>query len=129
MTAHAGAGAVTGQEMMTMSTIAATPTKLRNGSWGAKVQGTVRTGDTVQITARSGNSWTATVQKVVWSGEGVAIVATESTDRPRSRNYDPDRFNGYGAARGGYRRACKTDGNCSSFGSGRSCGGYDCDGY
>ena len=41
-----------------------------------------------------------------------------------------DKFNGYGAARrGGYARACKTGGNCSSFGSGRSCGAPDCDGY
>lgn len=26
------------------------------------------------------------------------------------------------------RAACITGGNCSSFGYGRSCGGYDCDG-
>jgi hypothetical protein len=31
--------------------------------------------------------------------------------------------------RAAYRRACVTGGNCSSFGSGRSCGGHDCDGY
>ena len=45
------------------------------------------------------------------------------------RGWDPDRFNGYGAPRGGYRKSCPTGGNCSSFGSGRSCGAYDCDGY
>jgi hypothetical protein len=28
-----------------------------------------------------------------------------------------------------HRQACVTDGNCSSFGDGRSCGGYDCDGW
>jgi len=33
------------------------------------------------------------------------------------------RTNAYG------RRACVTGGNCSSFGTGRDCGGYDCDGY
>src|SRR3990172_7748108 len=41
------------------------------------------------------------------------------------------------ARRGGYarpsivggRRSCITGGNCSSFGDGRDCGGYDCDGY
>ena len=27
------------------------------------------------------------------------------------------------------RPACITGGNCSSFGTGRDCGGYDCDGY
>lgn len=93
----------------------ATPTKLRDGSWGAKVAGKVAKGDVVTIQARSGKTWQATVSRVVWTGDGVSIVATES-DRPQSR----------GGRRG---RACITDGNCSSFGSGRSCGGYDCDGY
>jgi len=46
-----------------------------------------------------------------------------------NQTYDPQKFNGYGASRGGYRRACITGGNCSSFGSGRSCGGHDCDGH
>ena len=49
--------------------------------------------------------------------------------RRASRNWDPDAFAGYGRPRGAYRRACRTDGNCSSMGSGRSCGGHDCDGY
>jgi len=36
---------------------------------------------------------------------------------------------GYGRSRYGRRKACVSDGNCSSFGAGRSCGGHDCDGY
>lgn len=31
--------------------------------------------------------------------------------------------------RSGGRKSCVTDGNCSSFGSGKSCGGHDCDGF
>ena len=27
------------------------------------------------------------------------------------------------------RRECITGGNCSSFGTGRSCGAHDCEGY
>jgi hypothetical protein len=109
----------------------ATPTKLKNGAWGARVQGQVGIGDSVKIVTKSGKSWTATVEKVVWQGDGVTLCATSSAPRSSSqaRNYDPERFNGYGAPRGGYRKACKTGGNCSSFGSGRSCGGYDCDGF
>jgi hypothetical protein len=110
---------------------AATPTKLRSG-WGAKVQSEdVAVGQVVTITTKAGKSWQARVTKVVWSGDGTSLCETASLDRSasRSRNYDPERFNGYGAPRGGYRRACKTDGNCSSFGSGRSCGGHDCDGF
>lgn len=34
-----------------------------------------------------------------------------------------------GAYQGRRGKACITGGNCSSFGSGRSCGGHDCDGY
>lgn len=44
------------------------------------------------------------------------IAASVTPARPNGR---------YG--RGG--KECVSDGNCSSFGSGRSCGGHDCDGY
>lgn len=47
----------------------------------------------------------------------------------RGSNWDPNRFNGYGRRRGGYVKSCISGGNCSSIGSGRSCGGHDCDGY
>lgn len=112
----------------------ATPAKLKSGAWGARVPSTsVEVGESIEIRAKSGKTSTATVSAVVWRGSDVTLVATASLDRPasagRGRNYDPDRFNGYGAPRGGYRRACKTDGNCSSVGDGRSCGGHDCDGY
>lgn len=111
-------------------TTTAKPCKLRSGVWGAKVQSThVSEGDTITITTRAGKSWDARVARIVWRGDGVSICVTESLDRPKSRNWDPDAYNGRGAPRGGYRKACVSDGNCSSFGSGRSCGGYDCDGY
>lgn len=56
-------------------------------------------------------------------------TSTEASTPKRGKNWDPSRFNGYGAKRGGYIKTCVTGGNCSSFGSGRSCGGHDCDGY
>ena len=56
-------------------------------------------------------------------------AAPAATTRATSRNWDPTAFAGYGRPRGGYRKACVTGGNCSSVGSGRSCGGHDCDGY
>ncbi len=58
------------------------PTKLRDGNWGATVEGTPVTGDTVTITARSGKSWTARITRVVWKNGKIAICATESMDRP-----------------------------------------------
>lgn len=71
--------------MTTASPISASPTKLRNGTWGATAKGTARKGDTLQITAKSGKSWTATVSAVVWSGNGVTICATESTPAPAGK--------------------------------------------
>jgi len=99
-----------------MTTIPATPTKLRSGEWGAKVQGTVRQGDTITITTRAGKSWTSSVAKVVWSGDGVAIVATQS----RSNGYRSGR-NAYGQDANGYcyhacpvsgRKCCPENGPC-----------------
>lgn len=54
----------------------ATPTKLRNGDWGAKVQGSVQQGDEIRIQTKAGKEWTATVSRVLWSGDNVSIVAT-----------------------------------------------------
>lgn len=68
----------------------ATPAKLQNGTWGARVQSNdVRIGDDVKITTRAGKSWTATVGRVVWSGNGVTLVTTEarSTQRVERRTY------------------------------------------
>jgi len=75
---------------------AATPTKLRNGSWGARVSGTAGKGETICITTRSGKTWNAKVAAVIWTGNGVSIVATVSTGGPSrsssstSRRRDPN---------------------------------------
>jgi len=64
----------------------ATPAKLRNGNWGARVKGAVKAGDAVTITTRAGKSWTATVTRVLWTGGDVSLCAVSSGDshlRPR----------------------------------------------
>lgn len=66
----------------------ASPTKLRNGSWGARVPGTVRQGQTITIRTRAGKQWAAEVSRVLWtgadrSGQTVSLCATRSLDRPR----------------------------------------------
>ena len=43
-----------------------TPTKLRDGSWGVKVQSGCETGDTVIVNTRGGKSWESVVEKVLW---------------------------------------------------------------
>ena len=74
-------------------------------------------------------------EKVEWSrgakARHVACAgsAPAAASAPAGKVYDSQKFNGHGARKGGYRKACVSDGNCSSFGSGRSCGGHDCDGH
>jgi hypothetical protein len=65
--------------------------------------------------------------KHVACSQGASTVS--AAPARRGSNWDPSRFNGYGRPKGGYRKACISDGNCSSIGSGRSCGGHDCDGF
>lgn len=90
-----------------MTTITkATPTKLRNGDWGARVNSdSVREGDTIEITTKGGKSWTATVSNVIWTGDGVAIVTTESKNRS---GYTPAKRDarGYVVERGHYEGYC-----------------------
>lgn len=113
-----------------MATASATYTKLKSGDWGIRVNGTVTRGSQVTVSKKSGETATETVRTVVWTGNGATLCAIEPRQPQRqSPNWDPQRFNGYSQARGGYRKACKTGGNCSSFGSGKSCGGHDCDGW
>ena len=59
----------------------ATPTKLRDGSWGAKVKGTPAIGDVVKVTTKAGKTWNAKVERIVTSGDDWTIVATSSLDR------------------------------------------------
>ncbi len=68
-------------------TMQASPMKLRDGSWGAKVRSAdVKIGDTVTITTRAGKSWDATVSRVLWTGDGAAICATSRTSDSQSQS-------------------------------------------
>ena len=44
-------------------------TKLKNGAWGVKAEGTVKVGDKISVTKKDGESRTVTVSKVVWTGK------------------------------------------------------------
>lgn len=75
-----------------MTATPATPIKLKNGSWGARVQGSVEVGAQLDVQTKSGKTWTATVERVVWSGSGVTIVATRSRSRWGSGREDCRRY-------------------------------------
>lgn len=111
----------------------ATYCKLADDSWGIRVTEGIPTVGTVVIVAKkSGETKSETVASVLSTTKGVSVCTIRREPRAArtsSPNWDPDRFNGYGKKKGGFRKACITGGNCSSFGSGKSCGGLGCDGW
>ena len=60
--------------------IIASPTKLKSGDWGARVQAAVSPGSIITIRTRAGKEWDARVSRVVWTDGRVSICATEVTD-------------------------------------------------
>ena len=116
-----------------MSTAAATSSrvatyrKTKNGEWvvygrAADLTTACRNGGQVPVLRRSGDTKHETIARVgrAFTVDGVEMAygytgqAARSSSRPRYERHE---------------RRCPTDGNCSSFGSGRSCGSPDCDGY
>ena len=84
-----------------MKILSSSPTKLSDGTWGARVlldevpasAATVAAlrGQILNITARSGKTWQAKVSRVVWAGAnkygsapGVALCATVKTASARA---------------------------------------------
>lgn len=55
--------------------MAATYTKLKSGNWGIRVVGSVRDGQSITVTKKSGETKTETVSRVVWSGNGITLAA------------------------------------------------------
>jgi len=93
----------------------ATPAKLRDGTWGARVQGTATPGTEIEVTTKSGKTWRATVTRVLWTGDGITLCATQSLDRAQNSEDGRPTYRGRP-----YGRRCPTGGNCSSF------AGYEC---
>lgn len=101
-----------------MTTITATPAKLRNGTWGARVRGTVTVGALLTIQTQAGKTWQATVESIVWSGEGVTIVSTRSLDRaPQSAAPSRRWGSGHGQAASvrGYSSYCTDNESCRCY--------------
>jgi hypothetical protein len=78
----------------------ATPAKLKNGTWGARVSGLVQEGDLITVRTRAGKTWDARVERVIWQGDGVSLVSTSSTSSISSSSRPRRRFSpceGWGA--------------------------------
>jgi hypothetical protein len=114
--------------MTTTTSPQATYRRTKSGEWVVMAPAsTLRSGQTITVTKKDGSTKVETIAKVgksfAASGTQMAygyLTARETSARPTSRC---ERF----APRN--RKACISDGNCSSFGNGRNCGGHDCDGF
>ncbi len=74
----------------------ATPSKLRDGRWGARVEGgPVDVGTLVEIVTRAGKRWGATVSSIVWTDGAVSLVVTDSSDAPAPRRHTRGRRSTY----------------------------------
>ena len=76
-------------------------------------------GTVVTVSRRDGSTSEATLGRQIWTDGTVALYAMAMAAAATKRSNRS----------GSYRRGCPTDGNCSSFGSGKSCGAEDCDGW
>jgi hypothetical protein len=101
-----------------MTTMKASPAKLRDGSWGARVSGAVSIGDVVTITTKAGKSWDATVTRVVWT-DGTAAICATASNSPRPSTSRSSRYAGYQRRidRAGDASTC----NCRMCQSGSEC--------
>ena len=94
--------------------LAATPTKLRSGEWGAKIVGYVEKGEelTCQVSTRAGKTWVGEY-KVIWTNGEIGLMAqikTRNNSRSRSSYSELD----------GYGRCCPYDGStCLTCGGSR----------
>jgi hypothetical protein len=61
----------------------ATYAKLRDGSWGVRVQGGgVEPGETVTVTKKSGETKVERIGRVLWNGDGISLC-TLAASQPR----------------------------------------------
>lgn len=66
----------------------ATFTKLRDGTWGLRVPGIAREGQSIRVKKKGGEVKTETVGRVLWKGDGISLctIGTQSSQStPRRR--------------------------------------------
>ena len=70
--------------------MAATYTKLRDGSWGVRVTGAaVKAGDRVTVTKKSGESKVEVIDRVLWTGNGVSLCSVRGSGAPARSGHSP----------------------------------------
>lgn len=91
--------------------MSATYTKLRDGSWGVRVQGPVKAGETITVTKKGGETKRETVAAVLWTGDGVSLCSVTPTAKPayQPQASRPGKTYRKSAQAGGGRGYCDDD--------------------
>jgi hypothetical protein len=95
----------------------ATYTKLKSGDWGVRIEGgTVKQGDTITVTKKSGERKQETIAKVVWTGNGITLAAIGQSQPSRTHDNRTERessgqYCGYPCPVTG-RKCCSANGPC-----------------
>lgn len=64
-----------------------TYTKLRDGSWGLRAQGSLTAGQAVSVRKKDGSAKTETVGRILWTGDGITLATIAGGDsRPAGRS-------------------------------------------
>lgn len=110
--------------MTATATATITYRKAKSGEWVAFGPADALRVGPVRVSKKSGETKSETVSRLgkPFSVDGRQMVYGYLAPASSSRGFNSDGARGRG-------RHCPTGGNCSSFGSGRSCGAHDCDGY
>lgn len=86
----------------TITTATAQPTKLRDGSWGAKIElnggDRVEIGTNVTVKTKAGKTWMTQVAQIVWSGPNngnTVYIFRTTTAGGQSNRHSGSRRNNY----------------------------------
>ena len=102
--------------------MAATFTKLRDGSWGLRIEGSAKAGQTVTVTKKSGETSREVVGKIIWSGNGITLAKVGEkfpTIGSGGKHYDNRTERDSDGAYCGYpcpvtgRKCCPANGPCN----------------
>lgn len=55
-------------------------TKLKDGTWGVRVEGATKAGATVVVQKKDGSTATEKIKAVLWSGQGVSLCSLQPKD-------------------------------------------------
>jgi len=107
--------------------MATTYTKLRDGSWGVRVEGPApAAGLTVTVTKKSGETKAEKIGKVLWTGNGVSLCSIEGSKpangSSNGQTQAPRRGRSCSCTADCCRNGCRCESHCNCRGGNI----YDC---